>query len=668
MQGEQAMECIVERLRKPLEKMNFGLLKQIVFVFLVVLAPLFALSVHAANWGALAVREEIVKSSRAQMEYYFHNVENEIERLRILQYACLSDEQLNRLAFQHSVMSHYEMVRDMQLLRNRLQTIAYSSRYVADVTAYIFPLGRSVSVEEGVNPIDLGVRVRSEQALQLGGAQIYREGERLYLFSLMPGSEQALESGFLIEIALDVRAFQEDMEQFNIYPDSASLLEDSRSGAVYAAAARTKAVPEAAQAGGAYTRQSGESYTEPGGEPYTERSGKPYTVKNGEFYAMQSGEPYIRQDRQPELSDRDDYVEIFADSTYLSMRLLRYLPSSSVFAYMGTYKSWMLALVLLLCVVIVTFTLFINRYINRPIQKLVAVFREVEKGKLSVHLDEKEVKFTEFAYLYKRFNKMAERLDTLIDQVYRQSMLMQKAELKQLQAQIKPHFLYNSFFIISTMARMEDENLEAFANHLGEYYQYLTRNARELVPLSEEINHARTYTSIQAMRFSKSLALDFGDCPEVWLSFPVPRLMLQPLIENAFAYSVEKKAKNREIRISFEAYPRAVYTGEADTEAAHTGETDAETAHSGEAHFRELHIAVEDNGESITQERLSALRRYMEESPDSDREVTALLNIHRRLRLNYGDRSGIWLSMSPLGGLKAEIVICTEKIVELHIQ
>ena len=187
---------------------------------------------------------------------------------------------------------------------------------------------------------------------------------------------------------------------------------------------------------------------------------------------------------------------MYARSDYLSLLLLRYLPENLVFTPMQNFTSWIWIFILVSITVVIIFTLFMHRFINKPIKNLVAVFRQVEKGNLQISLNPEDVRSTEFAYLYTRFNKMVESLNMLIDQAYKQKILTQRAELKQLQAQIKPHFLYNSFFIINTLAQMGDENLVEFTNHLGEYYRYLTRNSTDIIPLCEEVEHARTYTTV----------------------------------------------------------------------------------------------------------------------------------------------------------------------------
>ncbi|MOA17245.1 Sensor histidine kinase YpdA [compost metagenome] len=217
-------------------------------------------------------------------------------------------------------------------------------------------------------------------------------------------------------------------------------------------------------------------------------------------------------------------------------------------------------------------------------------------------------------------------MKSLIDQVYKQRILTQKAELKQLQSQINPHFLYNSFFILNTMTRLRDyDQVERFANQLGEYYQFVTRNQSDEVPLAREVQHARVYTEIQEMRFVNRVSVSFGDLPEDWGHVMVPRLILQPLIENAFEHGLEKKSKDGQLDVRFEREGRIV------------------------------RLIVEDNGEWIDNEGIDRMNRSLETLEDG--EKTALINIHQRIRLKFGPDSGLAVTRSDSGGVKATVTI-----------
>jgi len=224
---------------------------------------------------------------------------------------------------------------------------------------------------------------------------------------------------------------------------------------------------------------------------------------------------------------------------------------------------------------------------------------------------------------------MLTKLQALIDQDFKQKLMMQKAELKQLQSQINPHFLYNSFFILTSLARTGDlERIERFTIMLGEYFRFITRNGEDNVKLAEEIKHSRMYTEIQNLRFSRRIRVQFDELPKEMEDIRVPRLIIQPLVENAYEHSLEKIAEDGKLRVSFESEPA------------------------------ESRIIVEDNGEMIETE-INALRERLANANEAH-EVTGMINIHRRIVLIYGEGSGLILSRSELNGLKVTVRIRQE--------
>uniref|UniRef100_UPI00137593B5 sensor histidine kinase n=1 Tax=Paenibacillus luteus TaxID=2545753 RepID=UPI00137593B5 len=177
-------------------------------------------------------------------------------------------------------------------------------------------------------------------------------------------------------------------------------------------------------------------------------------------------------------------------------------------------------------------------------------FKRVEEGNLDLNI--RHHKDDEFGFLYERFNEMLVNLQISIDEVYNQQIHRQNAELKQLQSQINPHFLYNCLFSIIRLIKMqkEDEAVQ-FTNQLAKYFQFITRNTRDTVPLENEAAHARNYVMLQLTRFSDRVTIDFGDIPEKLKPISVPRLIIQPLVENAFVHGLENVTEGGLLRVSF---------------------------------------------------------------------------------------------------------------------
>ena len=217
----------------------------------------------------------------------------------------------------------------------------------------------------------------------------------------------------------------------------------------------------------------------------------------------------------------------------------------------------------------------------------------------------------------------------LINQVYAQTILVKNAELKQLQSQINPHFLYNSFYNINSLALNEDyETIIEFTNFLGQYYKYITRNFDLSSTLLEEYTHTINYCNIQKLRFSRNLSMEIGELPVHLYNIKVPKIIIQPLLENVFNYAfrtVEKQCVVYKI----------------------TDENDF------------INISISDNGVNLTDEKIALMNANFFKD---DCEDTGTININKRIKLFFGDNSCLCFSRSEFNGLNATIKISKDEI------
>lgn len=560
---------------------------RLIFTFLVIIIPIYILGIYIYNWGLHTVKDEISSSTITQVSFYLENLGKEIERIRILQYDCLNDEDLNRIAVRWEVMDNYDRTECIRQLQQRLITIKNSSNYILNVSAHIRTIGRTISSNDVSKPFDSkkfqGMHIPSD----LRGAQIISYEDELYLSTFHHNQAQGNNPMFLIEIELNQQAFKQALEQFNTYNGSGSLLVTLIDNGIIMNESDAVNIDSLRN-----------------------------TVDN---IGNEDGDGV----ELLKINQKNYYV-VYSKSEYLNMALLKYIPEEYIFKPLKNFYVWVWVYSVAALAIIIIFSVSLYKFIHKPLLKLVNAFGKVESGNLQIsikhHFDD------EFGYLYKSFNDMVKNLNMLITQVYNQRILMQRAELKHLQAQINPHFLYNSFFMLNTMATVGDENLIPFTKHLGEYFRFVTRSSSDYVPLKDEINHAKAYTSIQMMRFPKRLQVRFADCPEQYMAMNVPRLILQPIIENAFEHGIEKKKSNGIITVDFMAEDKA------------------------------LNIIVDDNGSDMTDECLDRIQKQLKYD-GNELETTGIINIHRRMMLVYGEGSGLSVQRSELGGLKVILKI-----------
>lgn len=310
---------------------------------------------------------------------------------------------------------------------------------------------------------------------------------------------------------------------------------------------------------------------------------------------------------------RSDYIYV---TTY---------PTASVYGKLKGFRYFFVSLLLLMVAGCIFFIRQLSMLLRKPLYVLMDGLEEVRKGNLDTEISiERE---DEFQKIYQSFNRMTAQLKQLIEKTYHQEILLQKSELKQLQAQIAPHFLYNSFIVLSNRIHAEDyEFASEFSRELGQYFMFLTRNGKEYLPLKDELNHAKVYARIQHVRFRNRIELVLDDLDPAWETVLVPRLIIQPVFENVFKYVVEKSREMVTLHMGF-SYEEAA-----------------------------IRIIIENSGD-ISAEDLLAIDKSLGRVDD---EIHGMANIHQRLQLIYNGEGGITLERSELGGLKVILALRKE--------
>lgn len=219
---------------------------------------------------------------------------------------------------------------------------------------------------------------------------------------------------------------------------------------------------------------------------------------------------------------------------------------------------------------------------------------------------------SDFDDIYAEFNHMIEHIEELTSQVYEEQIRAQQAELKQLQLQIDPHFLFNSLYLVYRMAQSDGH--AAIANlslNLSKYYRYITKKPQQIVSLKEEIDHVMNYMEIQRIRFSPRITIDVQPLPDEMADEQIPSLIIQPIVENAFLHGVKDITSGGVVSL------RYVYTD------------------------REIQVIVSDNSGRMGPKEVQALweRICAPDAPESN----ALRNLYRRMQLYYGNDHGLEL-------------------------
>ncbi|CAM3366413.1 sensor histidine kinase [Marinicrinis lubricantis] len=558
---------------------------RLVITHLFVILPLILLGIYLYHWSHQNASQEISRNMQAQLSYYLKDLNREMEWLEIQQFDLLQDSGLNELAVTWGMMDSVEKKEKINNILSRLNSIKSSSAYIQDIYLHIRSINRTISAVQGLQEFE---KDRFEELRSGGsrdGGRLMIRDDSLHLSVSKWSGRKGEEPLFIVEIELNMERLKDSLRQISMYPESSSFLISETSKFTLASTEQwADLIPQYIHAA---DKETDDTFS-------LDAGGKKYQVNR-------------------------------AHSDELGFSVVTYLPEETVSRPLSKFTlwAWLFSVTSIGAIVIYAYSTY--KFVRKPLLFLIQSFRRMEEGALNVQIQHEQK--DEFGYLYHRFNQMLTKLQNLIDQDYKQKLMMQKAELKQLQSQINPHFLYNSFFILNSLAKTGDvDRIELFTNMLGEYFRFITRNGEDEVCLKEEIKHSRMYTEIQKLRFSRRIQVQFDELPVEMEQIRVPRLIIQPIIENAYEHSLEKMPDEGFLRVTFDMKPR------------------------------EADIIVEDNGNLLDDAHLQALSERFSATSESQ-EMTGMVNIHRRIVLTYGEGSGLFLSRSVLGGLQVLIRI-----------
>lgn len=279
--------------------------------------------------------------------------------------------------------------------------------------------------------------------------------------------------------------------------------------------------------------------------------------------------------------------------------------------------------------IIVTFKT-LSKKIKGPISKMEKFSTQLAAGNLQAQIDTPNI--TEFSHLVENLNSMARQIDRLMKQNIEEQTNLQKEELAKLQAQITPHFLYNTFDTIIWLAEAgkKDEVVEitrAFSN----FMRISLSRGHDWITIEQEIEHVKNYLTIQKVRYGDILNYEFF-VDERLNNFMILKLSLQPLIENAIYHGIKNKRGRGHINIT------AQFTDEK---------------------HDKIKICVIDDGAGFTAERLEEVRKELDtEDGKNLASVYGLYNVNKRLILYYNDKAcGLNISSEKMKGTNVSFTI-----------
>jgi len=285
-------------------------------------------------------------------------------------------------------------------------------------------------------------------------------------------------------------------------------------------------------------------------------------------------------------------------------------------------------IIILCCSAFVAFVMAVafSSSIVKPIKKLETLMAHAQDGDLSVRFN--VLYEDEIGNLGTAFNDMLAQMQMLVAQVFSEQKKKRIAELKALQEQIKPHFLYNTFDTINWMARKYDaEDIVYVVHCLTNIFRTGLSSGSEIITLREEVAHVENYLKIQKVRYGDILEYNIDIADELKDCY-VYKLILQPVVENALYHGIKRSRRKGNISIS----------------AYREGET--------------LCLVVKDDGVGMEEEQVSKLNAIFQNGNNTEMGY-GLFNVDQRIKLSYGNDYGLHID-SIVG--KGTVVTITIKL------
>jgi len=549
--------------------------RRLILMLVLLILPILILYTYSNHVSVNAVRNEVKESNLQHLSFLLKQAEMTVEQLTLAANTIGRFQVVDDLIHINEKTSNYEKVVIKQDILEKLRLSGASSNWTNQFTVYSPSAGTGVTT---LNEADFGKMFAAEAIMK---EWTYRETsengtlvEQFVRHTVYPGSR------LIVEVSFTVDNIRNMLDQVKL---------------------KGKNDP---------------FFYRKGDRPILNRSANGPHAQGVVDYLNDhppsgSGTEYIRLDGTP-------YMVNYVKSDLLNWVLVDYVPTEYRLSPIKNSSFLFYACIGMLLAMSIAFALLLYRNVQMPVSQLLHGVRKMERGQFSVRLPNRWR--NEFGYLFHRFNQMASQIEQLIENVFAERLRSKEATLKQLQAQINPHFLYNSLAFIKSMTELEEkEAVIAMTLNLSQYYRYTTRVENQETKLGEELELVRHYLTIQNLQMQR-FEFEF-QIPDGMLELRIPRLLLQPIVENAIVHGLEPRME----------WGQLVVVGE------QIGLTNR--------------LIVEDNGVGLAPDALAALRDKLDTPLDGEMGC-GLWNVHQRLKYRFGADAGVELSTSSLGGMR----------------
>jgi two-component system, sensor histidine kinase YesM len=571
-----------------MSKKERSLFNKLVVSLLLLLLPVLLLSVYSARVNEEVITSQLKQSNISRLSTLATQMNHIIMQMETFSHMLLRDP--NVVEFQDLSLlyaTHYEQINKKKIILDKLDLQAASTNWINDITVYSPQSGQALSTVQGMTFDSKRLRELSRENWNLiwNESDAGERGKVIHLtFEPYEAGGGIDKSNAIIEIGFDMSNVVRMLDEFK-------------------------------------SQGTGEVMFYKSPDAYLTVSSTPQELLTEAVSLLQDTEIAGEGDKLL-VHEGVNYLLTYSDVQALGGYVVHIVPLDEILMPLRSTNRINYLVLGLLLIVGIGVAWMLYRNVQVPLRALVKGVQQIKMGQYKSRIPLQVS--NEFKLIISRFNDMAEQIQQLIENVLEQKLHARETELKQLQSQINPHFLYNSLSYVVSMTKLGNKDAVLnMAYHLSDYYRYATGVDQQHVKLSEELKNADDYLSIHRMRM-KRIRYSIQVMPEM-LETIVPRLILQPIIENALIHGIEHL------------------------------EDDGEIAITGSCSGNAYSLAVNDNGGAMTPVRLEQIQRLLSGRPGDESGSCGLLNVHRRLQLRYGAGSGLRLSSNGDRGLRVEL-------------
>ncbi len=318
-----------------------------------------------------------------------------------------------------------------------------------------------------------------------------------------------------------------------------------------------------------------------------------------------------------------DKVAIYSTIRNNGWKLIKTVPTSYLYEELNHIQKYFMVGGFIYCLVIILYILLFSIRFTEPMMKMMNVMKKVEQGDLTVRAEVKSN--DEVGQLGSSLNNMIGEMQVLIGQLIKEEQEKKEVELEALHAQINPHFLYNTLNTIKWMAKIQgNSGVSKAITALVKLLRISTNLGKDMITLNEEIDYVMNYIVIQRLRFSKAINIDCnisGEC----MSLTVPKLILQPIVENSIIHGME--AEDIDMHITINGFVRD----------------------------GSLIIELQDDGPGIEDE---IMKDILSNPSDKNRfSKVGLNNVSQRIKLYCGSEYGLKIETKLGAGTKVIVTL-----------